>query len=41
MLDKKDKCPSQYSLDSDLYTFGRISDHNVVLTYLLAGQIGP
>ena len=40
MLDEDDG-PPQYSSNSDLYTFGRIGDHNVVLACLPAGQIGP
>ncbi|KAI9774704.1 MAG: hypothetical protein M1839_001665 [Geoglossum umbratile] len=41
MLDEEDECPSQCSSDSDLYTLGRIADHNVVLACLPAGQMGP
>ena len=41
MLDEEDECPSQCSSDSDLYTLGRIGDHNVVLACLPAGQMGP
>ncbi|KAF2177358.1 purine and uridine phosphorylase [Zopfia rhizophila CBS 207.26] len=33
--------PLQYSSNCDLYTFGCISDHNVVLACFLAGQTGP
>ena len=41
MLDEEDECPSQCSSDSDLYTLGRIGDHNVILACLPAGQMGP
>ena len=41
MLDEEDDDPRQYSPNSDLYTFGRIGDHNVVLACLPAGQMGP
>ncbi|OCK79661.1 purine and uridine phosphorylase [Lepidopterella palustris CBS 459.81] len=41
MLDEEDDELPQYSSDSDLYTFGRIGDHNVILACLPAGQMGP
>ena len=41
MLDEEDDDPRQYSPNSDLYTFGRIGDHNLVLVCLPAGQMGP
>ena len=41
MLDEEDECPSQYSPDSDLYTLGRIGNHNIILACLPAGQMGP
>jgi len=40
MLDEDDDRP-QYNSNCDLYTFGRIGDHNIVLTCLPAGQMGP
>ena len=40
MLDEKYEDLPQDSNDSNLYTFGRAGDHNVVTAYLLAGQIG-
>jgi nucleoside phosphorylase len=41
MLEEEDDDPRQYSPNSDLYTFGRIGDHNLVLACLPAGQMGP
>ena len=41
MLDEENEYPSGYSPESDLYTFGRIGDHDVVLACLPAGQMGP
>jgi ankyrin repeat domain-containing protein 50 len=40
MLDQEYEDPPQDSSDSNLYTFGRIGDHNVVLACLPAGYIG-
>jgi nucleoside phosphorylase len=40
MLDEEHRDFPQDANDSNLYTLGRISDHNVVLTCLPAGQIG-
>ena len=40
MLDEEDESLAQDSSDDNLYTLGRICDHNVVLAYLPAGQTG-
>src|SRR6202046_5620589 len=40
MLDEQHQSPSQDDNDPNLYTVGRIGEHNVVLACLPAGQIG-
>ncbi|OAQ64402.2 RNA interference and silencing protein [Pochonia chlamydosporia 170] len=40
MLDEEDDDPLEYDAESDLYTFGRIGEHNVILACLPAGQTG-
>ncbi|KAL9079321.1 MAG: hypothetical protein Q9157_001797 [Trypethelium eluteriae] len=40
MLDEEHKSPPPDQSDPNLYTLGRIGDHNVVLVCLSAGQIG-
>jgi nucleoside phosphorylase len=41
MLDEEDEDASRYGPNSELYTFGRIGDHNVVLACLPTGRMGP
>ncbi|XTI92812.1 purine and uridine phosphorylase [Cenococcum geophilum] len=41
MLDEKHEGPPYDSFDANLYTLGCIGRHNVVLSCLSAGQIGP
>lgn len=40
MLDEQHQSPSQDDNDPNLYTVGRVGEHNVVLACLPAGQIG-
>src|SRR5690242_17543582 len=40
MLDEEHECLPQYANETNLYTLGRISEHNVVIACLPAGQMG-